>query len=180
MLFLGNVSETPTPTTCLKSTAVHLQFVRQYAPHLYRRALLAFKLREGNPAPFVLRYASHLYSSTPPICTAVLLEKYWGWGHRSVSEFSLSASKQRLKTCHVTREPEGPKPRKIQSIRNQDKGVSAKGSLQNAVSRPRQQKIPKDIGPSSSFGTQSATAKRGVHLSRFVQRSLLNKTFPGS
>ena len=80
----GNVSETPTPTTCLKSTAVHLQFVRQYAPHLYRRTFLASKLRrKGNPAvrlPFVLQYASHLYGSTPPICTAVLLEKYWGLG----------------------------------------------------------------------------------------------------
>ena len=81
---LGNVSETPTPTTCLKSTAVHLQFVRQYAPHLYRPTFLASKLRgKGNPAirlPFVLQYASHLYGSTPPICTAVLLEKYWGLG----------------------------------------------------------------------------------------------------
>ena len=80
----GNVSETPTPTTCLKSTAVHLQFVRQYAPHLYRRTFLASKLRrKGNLAirlPFVLQYASHLYGSTPPICTAVLLEKYWGLG----------------------------------------------------------------------------------------------------
>ena len=81
---LGNVSETPTPTTSLKSTAVHLQFVRQYAPHLYRRIFLASKLRrKGDPAirlPFVLQYASHLYGSTPPICTAILLEKYWGLG----------------------------------------------------------------------------------------------------
>ena len=81
---LGNVLETPTPTTCLKSTAVHLQFVRQYAPHLYRRTFLASKLRrKGNPTvhlPFVLQYAPHLYGSTPPICTAVLLEKYWGLG----------------------------------------------------------------------------------------------------
>ena len=81
---LGNVSETPTPTTWLKSMAVHLQFVRQYAPHLYRHTFLASKLRrKGNPAVrllFVLQYASHLYGSTPPICTAVLLEKYWGLG----------------------------------------------------------------------------------------------------
>ena len=81
---LGNVSETPTPTTCLKSTAVHLQFVRQYAPHLYRRTFLASKLRrKGNPAirlPFALQYASHLYGSTPPICMAVLLEKILGVG----------------------------------------------------------------------------------------------------
>ena len=81
---MGNILETPTPTTCLKSTAVHLQFVRQYAPHLYRRAFLASKLRrKGNPAirlPFLLQCASHLYGSTPRICTAVLLEKYWGLG----------------------------------------------------------------------------------------------------
>ena len=83
--FLGNASETPTPTTCLKSTAVHLQFVRQYAPHLYRRAFLASK---------TLQYASHLYCSTPPICTAVrapfVRQYFWqntgGWGHQNVSE----------------------------------------------------------------------------------------------
>ena len=65
---LGNVSETPTPTTWLKSTAVHLQFVRQHAPHLYRHTFLASRIRrEGNPAvrlPFVLQYTSHLYGST--------------------------------------------------------------------------------------------------------------------
>ena len=76
--------QTPTPKTWLKSTAVHLQFVRQYAPHLYRHTFLASKLRrKGNPEvrlPFVLQYASHLYGSTPPICTAVLLEKLLGVG----------------------------------------------------------------------------------------------------
>ena len=36
--------------------------------------LLSFEERE------TLQYASHLYCSTPPICTAVLLEKYWGLG----------------------------------------------------------------------------------------------------
>ena len=52
------------------STAVHLQFVWQYAPHLYRCAFLVSKLRrQGNPAirlPFVRQYAaaSHLYGST--------------------------------------------------------------------------------------------------------------------
>ena len=68
--YLGNVSETPTPTTCLKST-------RQYTsnlygstpPHLYHRTFLASQLRrKGEPA---VPYASHLYCSTPPICTAV-------------------------------------------------------------------------------------------------------------
>ena len=57
---MGNVSETPTPTTCLKSTAVHLQFVRQYAPHLYRRTFLELSFEERE----TLQYASHLYCST--------------------------------------------------------------------------------------------------------------------
>ena len=77
---IGQCFGNPTPTTWLKSTAVHLQFVRQYAPHLHRHTFLASKLRrKGNPAvrlPFVLQYASHLYGSTPPICTTVLLENY--------------------------------------------------------------------------------------------------------
>ena len=76
---IGRVSETPTPTGLERSTAVHLQFVRQYAPHLYRCTFLASKpWRKGNPAvhlPFLLQYASHLYGSTPPICTAVLLRR---------------------------------------------------------------------------------------------------------
>ena len=65
---MGNVSETPTPTTCRKSMAVHLQFVRQYPPHLHGRTFLASKLRrKGNPAirlPFVRQYAPHLYGNT--------------------------------------------------------------------------------------------------------------------
>ena len=73
------------PITGLEeSTAVHLQFVRQYSPHLYRWTFLASKpWRKGNPTvhlPFVLQYAPHLYGSTPPICMAVLLRKYWGLG----------------------------------------------------------------------------------------------------
>ena len=96
MAAMGNVSETPTPTTCLKSPAVHLRFVRQYAPiciaiHSW---LPSFEEKE------TLQYASHLHCSTPPICTAVrppictavLLEKYWGWGHRNVSEARRSMS----------------------------------------------------------------------------------------
>ena len=53
-------------------------------PPLYRRTFLASKLqRKGNPEihlPFVLQYASHLYGSTTPICTAILFERYWGLG----------------------------------------------------------------------------------------------------
>ena len=39
------------------------------------------------------------------------------------------------------------------------------------MSRPRKQKVPKDIGPSSTFGTQSVRAKRGVYF-----RKILSKT----
>ena len=88
---LGNLSETPTPTTCLKK-------VRQYTSNLYGSTppiciailswLLSFEGRE------TLQYASHLYCSTPPICTAVrppfVRQYFWkntgGWGHRNVSE----------------------------------------------------------------------------------------------
>ena len=42
-VFLGNIQETPTRTTSLKSAAARLQVVRQYAPHLYRCAFLASK-----------------------------------------------------------------------------------------------------------------------------------------
>ena len=50
------------------------------------------------------------------------------------------------------------------SVRNQEKRVPAKrGFLQHPVSRPTKQKLPKDIGPSSTFGTQTTAAKRGVH-----------------
>ena len=92
---MGNVSGTPTPTTCLKSMAVHLQFVRQYAPHLYRRTFLELSFEERE----TLQYASHLYGSTPPICTAVrppfVRQYFWkntgGWGHRNISDQSMAA-----------------------------------------------------------------------------------------
>ena len=85
---LGNVSETPTPTTCPK--------VWQYTPNLYGSTppiciaalswLLSFEERETP------QYASHLYCSTPPICTAVrppfVRQYFWkntgGWGHRDI------------------------------------------------------------------------------------------------
>ena len=74
---IRRVSETPTPTGLEESTAVHLQFVRQYPPPICIAVLswlLSFEERE------TLQYAFHLYGSTPPICTAVLLEKYRGLG----------------------------------------------------------------------------------------------------
>ena len=52
----------------------------------------------------------------------------------------------------------------LPNFRSQEKGVLAKGVLQRPVSRLRKQKIPKGIGPSNSFGTQSTAAKRGVHF----------------
>ena len=74
----------PQPLLVSESTAVRLQFVRQCAPHLYRCTSLTLKrCRKGSPTvrlPFILQYASHLYGSTLPICTAVLLRKYWGLG----------------------------------------------------------------------------------------------------
>ena len=81
---IRRISETPTPTGLGESTAVHLQFVRQYPPHLYHCTFLASKpWGKGNPTvhlPFVLQYTSHLYCSTLPVCTAVPLRKYWGLG----------------------------------------------------------------------------------------------------
>ena len=83
---LGNVQETPTRTTCPKSTAVHPPFVRQYAPHLYRRTFLASKpWRKGKPTvhlPFVRQYASHLYGSTTG------RKNTGGWGHRNISAYT--------------------------------------------------------------------------------------------
>ena len=90
-------------------TVLHLQSVQQHAPDLYRRAFLASKLRKkGNPAvrlPFVLQYASHLYGSTPPICTAVLLEKYWGLG--SPEHFWIQIIKQECVTNRTLLGKEG-------------------------------------------------------------------------
>ena len=40
------------------------------------------------------------------------------------------------------------------------------------MSRPRKQRIPKDIGLSSRFGTQSATAKRGAHFAKSPPKNL--------
>ena len=51
-----------------------------------------------------------------------------------------------------------------QFVRNQEKGVLAKGVLQDPVSLPRNQTIVEDIGLSSAFGTRSATVKRGVYV----------------
>ena len=53
-----------------------------------------------------------------------------------------------------------------QEPRNFKRGFRQRGFLQIRVSRPRKQKVSKDIGPSSTFGTQSAAAKRGVHFSK--------------
>ena len=81
-IFIRIVPETPTSAGLGESTAIYLQFVQRYAPHLYRWTFLASKpSRKGSPTahlPFVLEYASHLHCSTPPMCTAVLLRMYWG------------------------------------------------------------------------------------------------------
>ena len=63
-----------------------------------------------------------------------------------------------------------------EDFRNQEKGVLAKGVSVEFSVAVKETKLPKDIGPSSTFGTQSATAKRGVH---FAQNPL-KKTFSWS
>ena len=50
------------------------------------------------------------------------------------------------------------------SDRKQEKGVLAKGVSAESIARARKQKYPRILGPSSAFGTQSATPKRGVHV----------------
>ena len=48
----------------------------------------------------------------------------------------------------------------------QEKGVLAKGvSVESSVTA-KETKNTQDIGPSSTFGTQSATAERGVHFAQ--------------
>ena len=54
--------------------------------------------------------------------------------------------------------------RLLTEVRNQGKGGLAKGFLQDPVSLPRDQKIVKDIGLDSTFGTRSATVTRGVFV----------------
>ena len=49
-------------------------------------------------------------------------------------------------------------------LRNQERGVSAKRVSAESSVTPKEAEIIKDIGPSSTFGAQSATAKRGVHV----------------
>ena len=85
------VSETPTPIGLEESMAVHLRFVRQYPPPICIAGpswLLSLEERETQ------QYTSHLYCSTPPICTAVRLpfvrqhfgENTGDWGHRKVPD----------------------------------------------------------------------------------------------
>ena len=52
-------------------------------------------------------------------------------------------------------------------------GVLAKVFLQSPVSRPRKQKMIREIGPRRTFGTQSATAKRGVHFAKNPSKKTL-------
>ena len=63
---------------------MHLLFLPQYGSHLYCCAFLApDPLRQGKLSvhlPLVLQYASCLCGNTPPICTAMLLRKYWWLG----------------------------------------------------------------------------------------------------
>ena len=49
-------------------------------------------------------------------------------------------------------------------IRNKEKGVLAKGVSAESSVAPKKQKIPKGTGLGSTFGTQSATARRGRNV----------------
>ena len=87
-----NYGSTPSICTEIRPPFVLLDLPGFYAlkkgkpnstPPIFTAVRLPFVRQEGNPTvhlPFVLQYAFHLYSSTPPICTAVLLRKYWGLG----------------------------------------------------------------------------------------------------
>ena len=57
-------------------------------------------------------------------------------------------------------------PKRLRKIvfRNQEKGVLAKGVSAESSVTPKETKIPGCIGPSSTFGTQSATGLRVVHF----------------
>ena len=75
-ILFRRMSETPTTITSQKCSAIHLQFVLQYASDLYCCAFGATELSgKGNTSvflPFVSQYASHLYRNTPPTCIAIL------------------------------------------------------------------------------------------------------------
>ena len=62
--YIRRTSETPTTAISLKSIAIRLQFVLQYASNLYCSAFSG----KG-----IIQYASHLHRSTPPICIAIRL-----------------------------------------------------------------------------------------------------------
>ena len=51
-------------------------------------------------------------------------------------------------------------------VRNQEKRILAKGVSAELSVTPRRTKNTKDIEPSSTFGTQSATAKRGIDFAK--------------
>ena len=69
-----------------------------------------------------------------------------------------------------------PSPRILnrEKIRNQEKEVLAKGVSEESSVTPKETKMHGGIGPSSTFGTQSATAKRGVY---FCKTPLLETPF---
>ena len=62
----------------------------------------------------------------------------------------------------------------LAKVRNQERGGLAKGVSAESSLTPRRTKNTKHIGPSSTFGTQSATAKRGVHS---CEKTLLKTPF---
>ena len=55
-------------------------------------------------------------------------------------------------------------------------GFSKGGFCSIQCHAPEKQELPEDTEPTSTFGAQSATAKRGVHCT-ILQRPLMKKTF---
>ena len=56
--------------------------------------------------------------------------------------------------------------RKLHLLRNQEKGVLAKGVSVESSVMAKETNNTQAYWPNSTFGTQSATAKRGVHFAK--------------
>ena len=57
-------------------------------------------------------------------------------------------------------------------------GVIAKGVSAESSVTAKKQKMPKDTGPSSTFGTQKATAKRGKDCGEILQKTQISRPVP--
>ena len=103
------------------------------------------------PIISVVRCPGRPVISVPEITTNVITKNFWDHFHWTFCD--------------------------LPKLRNQEKGGLAKGVSAEPSVTPKHAKIIKDIGPSSSFGTQSTTAKRGVHFCK--NPFLIGKTLKG-